>query len=448
MPVAAHASETPAEHAANVYAAQEMASHPLHGNLPDYGLPANRLAEAQHLFAARSTLHFTRVAWEILSLALLLWSGSIAWMRDRALVHRKGRWGQVFYFLRYFLLATALLSLPLDLYGEHLLRVYGFSVQSWWGWTLDQLKTLALTWCVGGLIVLLLFRMIRKLPRTWWLVFWAAMLPITTFGNFLYPYSTYLYYQHERLADSNPALVAELGKVVAKAHLDIPPERMYLMKASAKTTTLNADVEGFGSSKRLVLWDTTLRQCTPDQITFIFGHESGHYVLHHLELGMLEGFLGSLAGLYLGYLFLQWSLRRFGAKWRIPSQGDFGALAVLLLAFAALSALAEPIENILIRQKEHAADIYGQELAHGILPDPQTTGRAAFDRLGETSLSDPNPGPFYEFWTYSHPAIGRRAAFATAYNPWLPGTAPKYFPADAAPSASGTAASGTAKDPK
>lgn len=430
LPLAAPArgSETPAEHVANVYAAEEMASHPPHGNLPDYSLPPGKLARAQRLSTIRPVLHFTIAAWSILSLVLLLGSGAIAWMRDRAVSHRKSRWGQGYFFLRYFLLATALLNLPLDLYAEHLSRVNGFSVQSWWGWAGDQLKNLLLVWCIGGLLMMLLFWIIRKLPRTWWLVFWAALLPITTFGNFLYPYSTYLFYEHQPLARSNPALVERLQRVVAKAHLDIPPERMYLMKASSKTTELNADVEGFGASKRLVLWDTTLAKCSPDEITFIFGHESGHYVLHHLELGMLEGFAGSLVALYLGFLFVGWSLRRFGAAWRIPSQADWGTLAVLMLAVAALTAIAEPLTNFVIRQKEHAADIYGEELVHGIVPDPQSTVRSAFNVLGETSLSDPNPGLLYEFWTYSHPAIGRRAAFGHAYNPWAPGYAPKYFP--------------------
>jgi len=424
---AARASETPAEHAANLYAAQEMAAHPIHTNLPDYALPPAQLAKAQHLAGVRSTLHFARVGWEILSLLLLLATGVVARMRDRAARASRNRWTQGYLFLLFFLLAITLLSLPLDLYGEHLLHVYGFSVQSWPSWTADQLKTFILEYGVGGMLFMLLFVTIRKLPRAWWLVFWVALLPITTFGNFLYPYISYLYYAHEPLSRSNPALVRDLQRVVAKAHLDIPPERMYLMKASAKTTTMNADVEGFGASKRLVLWDTTLAKCTPDEITLIFGHESGHYVLHHIERGMAEGFVGSLAVLFLGFVFVQWSLRRYGIAWRIPSQADWGALPVLLLGIAVLSAVSEPITNVLIREKEHAADVYGQELVHGIVADPQSTGRAAFDVLGEDTLSDPNPSPLYEFWTYSHPAIGRRAAFAHAYDPWMAGYEPKYF---------------------
>ena len=80
------------------------------------------------------------------------------------------------------------------------------------------------------------------------------------------------------------------------------------------------------------------------------------------------------------------------------------------------------------RRQEHAADIYGQEAIHGLVADPQTTAKTAFDILGAISLAEPNPPRWYEFWTYDHPATGRRAAFAKAYDPWAGGLTPKYFP--------------------
>ena len=78
------AKETPAEHAANVYAQQEVDSAPLHSNLPDYSLPPADLAKAQHLSTIHMTLHFVDEIWGIVSLLLLLGFGGIAWMRDRA----------------------------------------------------------------------------------------------------------------------------------------------------------------------------------------------------------------------------------------------------------------------------------------------------------------------------------------------------------------------------
>ena len=100
---------------------------------------------------------------------------------------------------------------------------------------------------------------------------------------------------------------------------------------------------------------------------------------------------------------------------------------MLLLAFSLFGLVSEPIQNTFSRHDEHAADVYGQEAIHGLVADPQAAAQGAFDVLGTTSFADPNPSPFYEFWTGSHPAIGRRAAFAKAYDPWAPGMEPKYF---------------------
>ena len=421
------ASETTAEHAANVYAAQELAAAPPHGNLPDYSLSPADLAKARNLSTVYETLHFGGRIWEIVSLLFLLSLGAIAWMRDTAVKVSTNRWAQGYLFLLLFLLASAILTLPLDLYGHHLSLRYGLSVQSWPSWFGDQAKSFALTWLIGGLLLMLLFWIIRKLPRTWWFAFWCVSIPIVLFGIFVAPYIEPIFFNYEPLAKTNPALVAQLEQVVEKGRMNIPPERMFLMKASAKLTTLNADVEGFGASKRVVVWDTTITKMTPDEIVMVFGHESGHYVLGHIGSTVVFTFAILFVTLYLGFLFVRWALTKFGVRWGITSPNDWAALAILLLAFSLFGTLLEPLENSYSRMHEHAADVYGQEAVHGLVRDPQATAVGAFNVLGKTSLADPNPSPLYEFWTYSHPSIGRRAAFGKAYNPWIPGMEPKYF---------------------
>jgi Zn-dependent protease with chaperone function len=421
------AGETPAEHAANVYAQQELDAAPLHGNLPDYSLSPADLAKAQHLSTIRVSMHFVEEAWGIISLVLLLFLGVIGWMRDVTIKISRFRWIQGFTFLFLYLLVGTLVSLPLDLYTQHLQLEYGLSVQHWGSWFGDQAKSFGIAWVIGGLMVMLLFWIIRKLPRRWWLLFWGFCIPIVVFAIYVSPYIEPLFDKYEPLAKTNPALVAQLEQVVSKTHMDIPPERMFLMKASEKVTTLNADVEGFGPSKRVVVWDTTIAKATPDQILGIFGHESGHYALGHIEqlVFFLIGTL--LVMLFLGYLFVQWAIAKFGARWGVPAQTDWAALAVLMLAFSIFSLLSEPLQSSFVRMHEHDADVYGQEVVHGLVADPQATMQGAFDVLGRISYADPNPSQFYEFWTYSHPSIGRRAAFAKVYDPWAPGVEPKYF---------------------
>lgn len=422
--------ETTAERAANQYAAQEIAAAPAHGNLPDYSLPPDKLAKAQHLASVHVTMHFADEIWGIVQLLLLLWLGVIAWMRDRAAKLANNRWLQGFSFWLLFVAVTTLLELPLDLYRHHLSVKYGISVQGWASWFGDLGKSFLLTWIIGGLLLMLLFWVIRKLPRRWWLAFWIVSIPIGLFIVFASPYVEPLYNHYEPLQKTSPELVARLEQVAQRGHMNIPPERMFLMKASAKTTALDADVEGFGHSKRVVVWDTTIAKATPEEILFVFGHESGHYVLGHIRHDLIMIFAGLFVLLYLGFWFVRWAIGRFGTRWRIASQEDWGAVAVLLLAFAIFSAVTEPLECAVSRSQEHAADVYGQEAIHGLVPDPQTTAMHSFDVLGESGLADPNPSQFVEFWMYDHPAIGRRAAFAKAYDPWAEGMQPKYFSAD------------------
>jgi Zn-dependent protease with chaperone function len=202
---------------------------------------------------------------------------------------------------------------------------------------------------------------------------------------------------------------------------------MFLMKASEKVTTLNAYVTGYGASKRVVVWDNSITKATSDEISFIFGHEMGHYVLNHIPKTLI--FLGVLLLIefYLGYRGVQWLIARYGTQWRIPSQNDWGTLMILLLVLSVLSFLSEPIVNGYSRMHEHDADVYGQEAIHGIVADPQVVAQQSFQLLGEMSLTDPNPSPFVEFWTFSHPSVSSRAAFAATYNPWVEGQHPKYF---------------------
>src|SRR5258705_535622 len=168
-----------------------------------------------------------------------------------------------------------------------------------------------------------------------WCSCWLLSLPMLVFGIFLEPVVIDPMFNHfEPLAKTNPALVADLERVVARGGLSIPPERMFLMRASDKVTTLNAYVTGIGASKRIVVWDTSIAKGTPDEIMFIFGHEMGHYVLDHIYKGLAFAALLFLAMLWLGYHAARWIIARFGAGWRIPDVSAYAAVAVLMLALS------------------------------------------------------------------------------------------------------------------
>ena len=423
------AQETAAEHLASRAAQRELDESPRDGNIRSYRLSPADLLKAEHLEHVRTVMEVGGTVWGIVLLFLLLHLGLVGRIQRAATARFRNRWAQGYLFLLLFTLATTLLRLPVELYRQHIRRMYGLSVQSWPSWFGDQLKGFSLSWGVGGLLLMLLVLVIRKAPRRWWLVFWGLSIPITLAGILVTPYVIDPLFSHfEPLNASHPELVERLEQVAERGHMDIPPERMFLMRASEKSTTLNAYVTGFGPSKRVVVWDTSIAKGTPDQILFIFGHESGHYVLHHIAYGVAEAMLGLLLLLYLSYRMLGPLLVRYGPRWGVTEQAQWGAVVVVLLLVASvLGAVSQPISEALSRSQEHAADVYGQEAVHGLVANPQEAARGAFQVLGETSYDDPNPSPVVEWWTYSHPAIGRRAAFAAHYAPWEPGLGPKYF---------------------
>ena len=417
----AYAETTPTEAAAIAAANNDHTA---------YTLPPDKLAKAEALHRIRVALDFGATLWGIVVLALVLQLGIAARMRNFAINISKNRWAQGFTFFFLFLVLTTLLSLPLDMYGQHIRSAYGLSVQHWGSWFGDQGKSFALAFIFGGLGVMLLFFLIRKFPRRWWLWLWFPTMAFVLLAIFASPYIIDpLFNKFEPLSQTNPELVTQLERVVARGKgINIPPERMFLMKASDKVTTLNAYVTGFGASKRVVVWDTSIAKGTPDEILFIFGHEMGHYVLGHIVSGILFSFVFILVSFFLGFHLFQFLLRRFGKQWGIANQDDWAALVVFVLVLSVISFLGEPIQNSFSRTQEHAADVYGQEVVHGIVANPQATGQAAFQLLGDNALVDPNPSPFVEFWTGSHPPIWFRAAFAKHYDPWAPDAQPKYFP--------------------
>ena len=410
--------------------APQASSQPVSGV---YTLPPDKLQKAVDYTHKRTLLGFAESGWGILQVLLLLAMGSVGRMRDVAVRLSRRFWIQGFSFFFLFSLATTLLSLPLDMLGHHFSVEYGQSVQHWGSWFGDQAKSFVLSYLVGGLIVLGLFWIIRRSPRRWWFWFWFPAMASVLFGVFIAPvFIDPLFNSFASLSKSNPELVDQLEKVVARGGISIPPDRMFLMKASAKVTGLNAYVTGIGASKRVVVWDTTIAKASPDDISFIFGHEMGHYVLNHIYKGIAFAGVVMLVIFWAGFHCVQWLLRRFGPAWQLHDQQDWAALGIILLVMLTLSFLAEPITNGFSRWEEHQADVFGQEAIHGIVRDPQATAAQSFQELGEESLTDPTPHPFVEFWTFSHPSITDRKAFAAAYNPWKdgdanPATGPQFF---------------------
>jgi Zn-dependent protease with chaperone function len=320
------------------------------------------------------------------------------------------------------LFTMAVLTLPADLYDQWISRQYGLSIQGWASWSWDWAKNLMITFVLGTILIWILYAVVRRSARRWWFYFWLCSLPIVLFVIFLSPWVIEpLFYKFQPLQQKDPALAASLEQMVQRAGEDIPPQRMFWMGAGEKTTELNAYVTGFGASKRIVVWDTTIAKLTTPQIVFVAGHEMGHYVLRHIPKELTFLALLFLVLFYLGYRSVGWVLSRWGEKWKIRGLDDWASLPVLIFLLAVLTFASNPVSSAVSRHLEHQADQYGLEVTHGLTPDSGQVAAGAFQKLGEVDLADPEPNPVDVFLFYSHPPIPDRIPFTLTYDPWSKG---------------------------
>lgn len=392
-----------------------------------YTLPPDKLAKSKALYDLRGKLRIIDTAYSLLVLLALLALGIAAKYRDWAERVSTHRFVQALIFVPLFLLTLAVLGLPLDAYQQQISLQYGLSVQSWGSWFGDVLKGQMVSLIIFTLAIWGITSLIRKSPRHWWFYTWLVAIPFIIFIVFLAPIVIDpLFNNFEPLDKSNPQLVDALERVTKRGGLEIPRDRMFLMKASEKVTTLNAYVTGFGPSKRVVVWDTTIKNATTPETMFVFGHEMGHYVLNHIVIGIIATVIGLFIGFYILYRIANWAFPRFQQRWHMRELSDWAAVPMLLLIFSILSLVSQPIGSTISRQLEHNADIYGLEVTHGINPDSQEVAAHAFQVLGELALSYPYPSDFYVFWYADHPPIRDRVPFAYNYDPWSKGEQPKY----------------------
>lgn len=393
-----------------------------------YTLSPEKYRKAVAYSRAKYRLHFISFVYGALLLLALILLRVAPEVRNWAEAASRRRFVQAAIFVPLLSLAQSVLDLPIGMYSHHLSLRYEQSIQGWGSWFWDQAKENLIGLVIAIPLVWLLYAMIRGSPRRWWLYSWLASLPIIVFLVFLAPVAIEpLFFKFEPLAAKHAELVSQIEKVTARGGLSIPRTRMFEMKASEKRKSVNAFVTGFGASKRVVVWDTTIQKMTIPQTLFVFGHEMGHYVLRHIVKGIAFFALVLLLLLYVGSCGMRWALARWGQKWRVRGIADWASLPVLFLFFALLGELAGPIGNSYSRWREHQADIFGLEAIHGIVPDYSQAAAEAFQILGEINLADPDPSPFIEFWLYSHPPLAERLAFARNYDPWSKGEPPRFM---------------------
>ncbi|WP_425590203.1 M48 family metallopeptidase [Fictibacillus sp. BK138] len=304
--------------------------------------------------------------------------------------------------------ASWVLTFPLRYYSFTVSKSYNISVQSFHSWMRDGLVDFWISWALTTLMVGVMYWLIKKYEKRWWLFAWLLSIPFTVFLYFIQPVVIDpLYNKFYPLQDE--ALKEKILNIADKA--DIPAENVYEVNMSEKTNALNAYVNGIGSNLRIVLWDTTLNKLSDNQVLFVMAHEIGHYVMHHLYWNLISSIVLSFLGLWLGNIIYRKWIEKYGKKWGVKGVGDLAALPALLLIFSLLSFAVSPVENAVSRKAERDADQYAIQMTK----NPEAAV-GAFQQLATVSLSEVNPPKIVKWFLYGHPTMLERIHFLDSYN--------------------------------
>jgi STE24 endopeptidase len=294
-----------------------------------------------------------------------------------------------------YLVATSVLLFPLTVYSgffrEH---AYGLATQSFGPWLGDQAKGLAIGAILGGIGIMVLYAVIRRAPKTWWL--WGSavavvfmVVSVAIAPVFIEPlFNTYTPLKDESIK----------GPILRLARANgIPARDVFVVDASRQTTRVSANVSGLFGSERIALNDNLLKRCSLPEIEAVMAHEMGHYVLHHVYVLILQ-FGVLIVG---GFAFVRWGFERararWGARWGIAGIGDVAGLPLLVLLLSVYFFVLTPVTNTIVRTQESEADLFGLNAAR------QPDGEALVDlKLGEYRKLKPTP--LEEFVFFDHPS--------------------------------------------
>jgi len=352
---------------------------------------------------ARSDAYFEGGYWLILwdflvgaiiSLLLLNLGWSAA-MRNFAEHVTKGKNLQTFVYWLQYLLLTSVLGFPLAVY-EGFFRewTYGLATQTFGAWMWDQFKGLGLGIVLGGILTVLLFWVVRKLPRTWWI--WGAVVSMifAIFTIMIGPvFVQPIFNKVTRLDD--PRVTQPVLKM-ARAN-GIPANDVWQIDASRQTTRMSANVSGFGKTMRITMNDNLLRRGSLEEIEAVMGHEMGHYVLNHIPKSMIFFLVVIVCAFAYLKWTLDWSLARWGEKWGIRGIGDPAVLPLVVLLGSIFFFVLTPVLNTEIRSQEAEADSFGINASR----QPDGMAQTAI-HLGEYRKM--KPGHLEEFIFFDHPS--------------------------------------------
>jgi STE24 endopeptidase len=291
-----------------------------------------------------------------------------------------------------------ILGMPFSLYSTFVIEEkYGFNKTTPMTWVLDKLKSLLLMATLGTGILLAFIWLTELWKEDFWIWFWIGISGLSLLIQFLY--TTVLLPIFNKL---KPLEEGELRTAIEEysKRVGFPLGKISVMDGSKRSTKANAFFSGFGSQKRIVLYDTLIAQMTQDEILAVLAHEVGHYKRRHIILGTALGVLqiGLMLFVLSRLAFMPELSQALGAS--VP--GIHLSLIAFAVLFSPLSQVTGLGMNLLSRKNEYEADAFARE-TYAAQPLEN-----ALIKLHVETLSNLEPHPAYVFLHYSHPTMLQR----------------------------------------
>jgi STE24 endopeptidase len=307
-----------------------------------------------------------------------------------------------------FAVIGGLLDLPFTLYQTFVIEQrFGFNKMTMKLWLADLLKSTLLGAAIGLPIAAVILWLMGAAGRYWWLWAWSFWMGFNLLLLVVYPtFIAPLFNKFKPLEDE--ALRSRVTSLMQRC--GFAAKGLFVMDGSRRSAHANAYFTGFGTTKRVVFYDTLLAKLSPDEVDAVLAHELGHFKHKHIIKRIAGLFALSLAGFaLLGWLSHEvWFYSGLGVRPNLNGPNDALALLLFLLAVPVFSFFVSPLFAQLSRRYEFEADAYAMQ---------QTSGQdlsTALLKLYEDNASTLTPDPVYVRFYYSHPPASERLARMTA----------------------------------
>ncbi len=296
------------------------------------------------------------------------------------------------------LLANDILSLPFKYYHTfYIEEKFGFNKTTKKTFFIDTIKGWFLAGIMGGIIIALLVWFYQTTGAEFWLYAWGIITLFTLFITFFYTTLIVPLFNKQTPLPDGP-LKDKITNYLKKVEFNL--STIFVLDGSKRSTKANAYFSGFGTKKRITLYDTLINDLTEDEIVAVLAHEVGHYKKNHVLINLIFSTVFMGFSLWLLSLFINNPLLSEALHVSTPSFHI--GLIVFGILYTPISELTGLVMNILSRKFEYQADAFAKKTAG------EKNMVTALKKLSKNSLSNLTPHPLYVFVHYSHPPLIQR----------------------------------------